>query len=263
MVWNRYVQRVALVFACWTGITASSHAVEIMGEQIDITVDMTYASKYMWHGFDIFDDHGAFHPSVQFDYNGFYVGAWGAFADTSGFVDLDEVDLYGGYSRTFFEDEAYSLTVDFTYTYFTYIHLNNDIDAQEILLSLSFDQLIPLGPSYLVPGYEMAYDWAGVQSSDKVDNGFFHTFSLGYDIPVPALIPSQEEQAISLYSDLTYGDGAFETDSGFSYATLGVSTTFEWSGVYLTPALYYQFSFEDSVNDEDDFYAMISLGYTF
>ena len=62
---------------------------------------------------------------------------------------------------------------------------------------------------------------------------------------------------------MTYTDGAFGTKPSWSHSTLGVSTTFEWKGIYLTPALYYQFSFEDSVNPEDDLYMTVSVGYTF
>ena len=204
-----------------------------------------------------------FSPVLNWGF-GIFILEFGALGpDSNGFEDLTEIDLYLGYSRTWLEEEPYSFTTDLLYTYFTYPKTNRGGDAQEVGLTVSWDQLIPLGPTYLVPSYSVFYDWDGVQGSGKVDDGFFHTFALTYDIPVPALIPSQEEQAISLLADITYGDGAFDTEPAWSYSTLGASTTFEWNSMYFTPALYYQFSFEDSVNNEDDLYAMFSVGYSF
>lgn len=245
----------------FSGLPAS--AVDIYGEELSINLDFTYASKYMWHGFDTFENDGALHPSVEFGYKEFYAGVWGAWPDSSGFEDLTEIDFYLGYERSFFEEEKYALTVGLLYTYFSFPKINSQADGQEIALSVSLDNLLPIGPSVLVPSYTVFYEWDGVQNEDAIDNGYYHTFALGYDVPVPALLPDQEEQAISLLADVTYGDGPYETASGLLYATVGVSTTFEWNNFYLTPAVYYQFSFEDSVNDEDDLYTLISVGYSF
>ncbi|MDP8242489.1 MAG: hypothetical protein P9L94_00300 [Candidatus Hinthialibacter antarcticus] len=254
---------IALFLGLVLGSGLSASAIDIYGEELSINVDFTYASKYMWHGFDTFDNDGAFHPSVEFGYKDFYAGVWGAWPDTSGFEDLTEIDFYLGYDHAFFEEEWYSLSVGVVYTYFSFPKLNSQIDGQEIGLSFTFDQLLPIGPSVLVPSYTVYYEWDGIQSEEAIDNGFYHTFALGYDVPIPALLPEQEEQAISLMADVTYGDGPYDTASGFLYATVGASTTFEWNNFYLTPAVYYQFSFDDSVNDEDDLYTLISIGYSF
>ena len=47
--------------------TVPANAVDIGGETIGITTDFTYASKYLWHGYDILDDRTAFQPSVTVD----------------------------------------------------------------------------------------------------------------------------------------------------------------------------------------------------
>ena len=33
--------------------------------KLGIDLDATYASKYIWRGYDLFDDHAAFQPSVN------------------------------------------------------------------------------------------------------------------------------------------------------------------------------------------------------
>ncbi len=263
---NRYIRKTGIIYivACVILLgTNSGFAVDLLGEPLDINLDFTYASNYMWHGMDIYNDHGAFQPSVRVDYRGAYASIWGSIPDSSGFDDLTEIDWIVGYNYTFFEESPYAVEADLGYTYFSYPKTGSDFDAQETALSVSFPNLIPLGSSSLVPGYAIFYDWDGVQSEDKIDNGWFQTFSLNYDFPIPTIIPDQEEQALTLYSDLTYNDGAFETDSGWSHATVGISTTFEWKKLYFTPALYYQFTFEDSVNTEDDLYTLLSVGFSF
>ncbi|RJP31381.1 MAG: hypothetical protein C4527_07990 [Candidatus Omnitrophota bacterium] len=245
--------------------TSGALALEVAGEELGINLNFTYASKYMWHGYDIFGGNGAFQPSINFDYMGFIAGIWASYPDTSGSEDLSEIDLYIGYGRTFFEEESYAVDATILYTYFTFPKVSHkaNLDAQEVDFIISMPNLIPLGPASLVPSYALGYLWDGVQGETPHFDGFYHIFGLSYDIPVPALIPEQEEQAISLKWDIAYNDGPFNTDSDWSYSTIGVSTTFEWNNVYLTPSLNYQFSFNDVVNDEDDFYATISFGYNF
>ncbi len=243
--------------------TVPTHAVDIGGETIGVTSDFTYASKYLWHGYDILDDRTAFQPSVTVDYKGFFAGVWGSWPGSSGFEDFTEIDLFAGYGRSFLEEECYAVDAWLSYTYFIYPKINNDADVQELGLGFSMPNLIPLGESALIPHYAMYYDWDGVQSSDKVDNGWFQTFGLSYSFAIPALIPTQESQAIDLSWDITYNDGVFGSDSGWSHSTLGISTTFEWRNLYFTPAVNYQSSFEDSVNDEDELYALFSVGIAF
>jgi len=172
---------------------------------------------------------------------------------------------YGlGYEHSFWEEERYALDVSLDYTYFSYPNFEHGKDdGQEIALSLSMPNLIPLGPSSLVPGYEIAYEWSGFQGGTDFDEGFIHTFGLSYAIPVPALIPSQEEQSIDLIWDIAYNAGYDGADPSWTHTTVGASTTFEYGDFYFTPALNYQWSFEDTMNDEDEFYASFSAGYRF
>jgi hypothetical protein len=106
----------------------------------------------------------------------------------------------------------------------------------------------------------VVYGWPA--HSGGPEEGWFHIAGLTYDIPFPPLLPDQEEQALSISADLTYNDGVFDSDSGFSHATTGVSTNFEWRRFTLSPSVNYQWSFEDSVNEEDEFWVGVSLSYS-
>ena len=100
--------------------------------------------------------------------------------------------------------------------------------------------------------------------------GFIHVLGLGYDFTVPGFLPDAPEQTLSFTWDVTYNDGtgsglgAFPTgsdvDHDWSHMLWGVSTAIECYPGTFTPALYYQTSMDDSVNDEDEFW--VGLSYT-
>ncbi len=173
--------------------SVGANALEIGEEEVGVTLDFTYVTKYIWHGYDVYDDDGSFQPSITVDYKGFYAGVWYAWPDAGEYDEFSELDLFLGYERSFFEEERYALDSYISYTYFAFPKTNSDVDAQEIALGVSMPNLLPIGPSSLVPSYEFFIDWDGVQSEDKIDNGVFHTLGLSYDFPITALISTQEE----------------------------------------------------------------------
>lgn len=231
-------------------------------EELSTTFDFTYGSKYMWHGFDVFDDHGGFHPSVTVQYHNLYVGVWAALPSTSGFEDLQEIDYYIGYDHSFLEEERYAIDVSILYTYFDFPN-DSSIEAQEFGFGFSMPQLIPLGDSFLVPGYMAYFNTEGFSSNNPTEDGWFHDVGFSYSLLLPASPVTQEEQTLDIGWMVTYNDGAYGTDAGFSHTTASLSTTWEWNALYFSPLIAYQWSFEDTVNDEDEFYAMISTGISF
>ena len=51
-------------------------------EGLGISFDATWVSKYIWRGQDVYDDHAAFQPSINFDLygTGFSANVWTTFA---------------------------------------------------------------------------------------------------------------------------------------------------------------------------------------
>lgn len=239
-------------------------AVDLWGDELTITLDYTYATKYIWYGYDLlWNNDGAHQPSIEFAYRGFFAGVWGSWADQSGHVGSTELDYYLGYGSTLFEECPLALDFALTYTYFDYPKVNSDLDGQEIKLQLSLPNLIPVGPANVIPRYEVAYEFDGIQSSKGFDDGWIQLLGLSYGIPIPDFIPTQEGMTLDLDWSIVYNDGTFGSDSGWSHTTLGVSTTATWGAFYFTPALYRQWSFEDTVNDENEWYATFSVGCAF
>jgi hypothetical protein len=231
-------------------------------DDLSTTVDFTYGSKYMWHGFDVFDDHGAFQPSVTVQYKDLYVGVWASLPDSNGFEDLQELDYYIGYDHSFLEDERYAIDVSILYTYFDFPK-DSSAEAQEFGFGFSMPQLIPVGDSFLVPSYMAYFNTEGFSSNNSTEDGWFHDFGLSYSYTLPATPITQEEQTLDLEWMITYNDGAYGTDAGFSHTVVSMSTTWEWNVFYFSPMIAYQWSFEDTVNTEDEFYALIRTGVSF
>ena len=239
--------------------------------ELGVSADVTYVSQYMFRGYDILDDHPAVQPSITLDFwqTGFKFNIWGSYAFKSSLSYLDEIDLTLLYGRAFWEDESYALNTYCLGRYVDRAHWewnpyglpNEGADHMEIAGGLSLPKLLPIGPSSLVPSYYLGYKWP--KHSGGPERGCFHIFGLAYDLPIPALIPTQGSQAISLTTDLTYNDGVFGSEPGWSHSTAGLSTSFRYGGFALTPGINYQWSFEDTVNDEDESWVDISLSYSF
>ena len=62
--------------------------------QLHGDVGIEYTTKYLWRGFDVFDDHAAIHPYMDLDLwnTGFGLHAVGHQAASSGFVDGERWD---------------------------------------------------------------------------------------------------------------------------------------------------------------------------
>ncbi|HQH73347.1 MAG TPA: hypothetical protein PK360_14835 [bacterium] len=252
--------------ACLLAYPAASSAVDLWGETIDGRLDLTYSTQYLWHGYDVFDDNGTFQPRFQLEWNGLYAGVVGEWPDSGGHVNQTEINPFLGYECTLFQDEWYALYNYITYVYYTHPKTGNELDKQELANGLSFPNLIPLGPSHLVPFVDTFFIWDGTQSSRNFDSGNIVVFGVSYAFPIPPLLGGQDKQDIDLRWDVTYNDGALNTNSAWSHTTLEAATTFKWNGLYFTPAVDVQFSLDDSplaVNSEDEVVASFTLGYRF
>lgn len=255
-----------LLIACLLAFPSASSSVDLWGETVEGRLDITYSSQYLWHGYDVFDEHGTFQPRWRMEWNGFYAGVVGEWPDAGGFVDQTEINPFLGYECTLFPDDWYALYNYITYIYYTHPHTGNQLDKQELANGLAFPNMIPLGPARLVPFVDTFFVWDGTQSSRNFDAGNIVVFGLTCAYPLPPLLAGQERQDLDLRWDVTYNDGALQANSAWSHTSLGASTTFEWNNFYLTPALEAQLSLDDSpwaVNREDELVASFTVGYRF
>jgi uncharacterized protein (TIGR02001 family) len=170
---------------------------------VGVTVDATYASKYIFRGV-VLGKH-AFHPSVELSYSDFYAGIWGnvALDGKDDYPDNEEWDFYFG--KSFAITDIASLDVGYTYYYYPEVSSNNG--TQEVYLGMNWDV------QGFSPGVYAYYDFD------------LETFtiqgSVGTSLPL-------EQMGTSL--DLTATLGHVDGD-GFSYTywSLGAALPFKLS----------------------------------
>jgi len=239
-------------------------------EELSGTIDVTYLSAYIWRGIDMYPGahgEGAIQPSIDLDLYGTGLGLnvlWSR-ANTSRFENDEEVDVTLSYSSSLFEYETYATDYTIGWVNYDYPDEPSKIkDAQEFFASLSWPEICPEG---VVPSYTIIRMWAsesGAQANDL--SGWAHIFGLGYDLPVEGLLPDIPEQILHLSAAVVYNEGMLQADvdHDWSHAVLGVSTDFDLGNdLTFSPGVYYQSSWEDTVNGSDELWCGLSVRYAF
>ena len=256
------------------------------------SVDITYLSKYVWRGFDIYDDKSAIQPSVDVDLfgTGFGVSVMGHRANSSEFENGERWDYTLYYGNRLFDGESYATNYRLGYVYYNYPDNTGtkaqgpqcgSFDLQEIHAVLSWPEILPA--KGLVPSYVLVKLWpsnssssvgsraatpAGVRTRGTA-SGFAHIFMLDYGLPVPNLLPNAPAQLLNFHSEAVFNDGVgpngANVDHDWTNIVFGVSTGFELSSnLALTPGLYYQRTMDDSVNpDQDETWVSLGMSYKF
>ncbi|MDD5458210.1 MAG: hypothetical protein PHF37_02305 [Phycisphaerae bacterium] len=250
------------------GITAVGSAEE-MNNELHGTFQVDTMTKYMWRGFDRYDDHGAVNTTVNLDLYGTGFGLSVMYSQplSSGYENLKWIPTTLYYHNNVMEGE--SSQIDYTVGYAYYNFLDNSrksIDLQELFASFSLPNICPMG---VVPSYTIVRMWpsnSGSTASAIEAGGWIHVFGLGYDGLTLG------EQPIHLLADITYNDGTgisptitTPVEHDWSHMVIGAETTFELcENLSFKPGVYFQRAWESTVNTEsDELWAVGSLIYSF
>lgn len=242
--------------------------IQAQENELGVKLGTSYVSRYMYLGMDSYpENHSALQHNIDIDLygTGFGVDIWWVRANSSGFVNLEEIDYILYYYNSLFEGKSYAIDYRLSWEYDNYPNESRRVgDMQEVNMTFSWPNICPAG---VVPSYTAVATWPAVSKSDIRDSsGWIHVFGLGYDLAVSDILPVTTEQSLYLSTDIVYYDGAYGTavDHDWSHAVFGISTEFELSSnLTFTPGLYYQSSWEDSVNPEDEFWIFLGMTYKF
>ncbi|MCX5634948.1 MAG: hypothetical protein NTW55_03780 [Planctomycetota bacterium] len=240
--------------------------------------DVTYASRYIWRGFDLYNNnHGAIQPSVDVDLfgSGFGVNVFYSRSTTASFEEAQWLVPTIYYTNKFFANESYATHYKVAWSFYDFPHHvpGRDLNAQEISGAFWWPKLLPWG---LVPSYTIVCMWPDRSGSATGDltAGWAHIFGLGYDWVLPAIMPETKEQVIHLSAQAVYNDGVGpaphhfkdgdNVDHDWSHAVFGATTDFPITkSLVFIPGAYYQNSWDESVNSQDEFWVTLSLRYLF
>lgn len=244
------------------------HSQEPLEDDLGITLDVTYVSRYIWRGIDIHPkNHSAIQPSVDIDLydTGFGLNVWWSRANGGGFENSEEIDYTLYYSNSLFKDESCATEYNVGWVYYHYPDEPRKVaDTQEVYAGFCWPNICPVG---LVPSYTIVATWPSESESNIRNNsGWLHILGLGYDVAVPGMLDETGEQILHFSATAVYNDGTYgkTVDHDWSHCVFGVSTGFEvCEDIAFTPGFYYQSSWDDSVNSSDEYWTSLSLTYTF
>lgn len=264
---------------------AAAGVVQAQDGDLHGAIGVDYGSKYIWRGFDVYDDHSAIHPFIDLDLfgTGFGFTALGHRANSSGFENFERWDYILYYQNSMFDGERYATNYRLGYMYYNYpdlsSHATGSFDLQELHAIFSWPNLLPI--EGLVPTYVLVKLWPsnsgtvpgnafipGLTSPNGTASGFAHIFMLDYGISVTCPFTGNP-QKLNLHSEVVYNDGVSpngvsDVDNDWSNAVFGISTDYDLgNNLSLTPGVYYQSSWDDSVNTEDELWATLKVAYKF
>ena len=254
--WLKTIVVIGAVLSVSLSVIAS-----VDSKQLGVSLDATWVSKYIWRGQDLYDDHAAFQPSINFDLygTGLSLNFWASYAGSGGFRDAEEFDYSVAYRSSLFEGECRQIDYAVSWLYYdVYDAPTRDNDSQEFLLDLSWPEVFSAG---LVPCYTLSYLTPARSGGGVADiGGYAHIMGFSYGLEVDGL-----KDDLSFSWDITYNDGqGADFDHDWSHITWGLSSTFgDAFGGTFTPAIYYQTTMDKSVNDEDEFWVGLSYGFNF
>jgi len=274
----------AILLTAITVLSASSFAQAQQAKEgkLSGTLDFTYLSKYIWRGFDYFaDDHSAYKATVDLDLfdTGLGINVFWIKAISGGFENAETLGASLYYGNSLLEGETYVTDYKLGWVYWGYpdeprggTARGQAAHMQEFYATISWPKICPAG---VVPSYTLSAMWPSEGKSMARNNaGWFHIFGLGYDLTVPGLLPDTPEQKVHLSAEAVYNDGvapgvvlgaaARAVDHDWSHAVFGISTDFNIiKNLAFTPGFYYQSSWDDSVNTEDEWWLSLGLAYKF
>ncbi|MCE5185673.1 MAG: hypothetical protein LLF76_06060 [Planctomycetaceae bacterium] len=270
------MKRVVLGLAVLCGAAALAVAADTAGtvaKEPFATVDLSYTSKYIWRGFDKLDDVGAWQPSVDLDLgSGFSANLWMSYAGGSG----DGIGIYPDGSRVNATEYNYTLAYSGTvnescpwktdymvgWRYYDFIDMpSRDADLQEAFVTAEMPRLFDGG---IVPHAAVFQMWPS--QGDGLHRDFSGTIYLvGFNYSFA--LDQAPSLPLTFSWDIVYNDGVGGrgVDHDWSHMVWGLSTamTCPFTGAKVVPAIYFQNSFEDTVNTEDELWGGISYSFAF
>ncbi len=243
------------------------------------TASLTFTGKYVWRGFNVYGDKSAIHPMVDLFMPSTSVGlsVEGHRANSSDYELTERWDYSLYYLGKMFEDECYAINYRLAYVYYNYpdlsSHTNNSLDIHEGHAVLSFPKLLEV--EGLVPTYILVKlmpvnsgTVVGTRSpSGGTASGWAHIFMLDYVVPMTCPFTGVDRK-VNFHSEVVFNDGVAPTganaDHDWSNAVFGVSTNYEIEeNLFFTPGIYYQSSWDDSVNPSDEYWLSLGMSYKF
>lgn len=232
------------------------------------TVDLSYTSRYIWRGYDILDNAGAFQPSIDFSHeSGLGANVWMSYPERGGRIN-DSNDLSSSrvnltryeytvyYKGKALAGDRWETNYKLGWRYYDYIDTYTKArDMQEVFLEAEMPKLMDNG---IVPHLAVYQIWPARSKSDIEDaSGTIYLMGFHYNFPT--------DLPLTFSWDLVFNDGVMYSDHDWSHMVWGLKSQFKCplTGGTIVPGVYFQNSFEDTVNKSDEYWGTISYSFAF
>jgi hypothetical protein len=256
----------------------SGRATEAMDNKLGLTADLTWASQYVTDGFRVGQGDPVVQPSVAWSVldSGLSLIFWSAIPIDRRNQRFDEYDFMAHYRLRLFEGSGYSMVLRGFYDYWIYpkseplrdsfgtIVSSEKKQGNKLHAGISWPSLLPVFDSHLVPSYNLYYWLYWDQNrKDRFQGGARHELLLEYHHLIPKLIPGTQGQYAGVSAGANYHDGFLGVPPGWSHTVAQLMTH-----VYALDSLFslrvnYQWSYQKSVNPDNELWSSLSLTKTF
>jgi len=256
---NRIMKKMMVVLVLCAMAAAAS------AQEWKTTVDLSYTSRYIWRGYDILDNAGAFQPSIDFSHeSGLGASIWMSYPERGGWtndlmdsrVNLTEYDYTVYYKGKALGGDCWETDYKLGWRYFDCIDTYTKAwDMQEVFVEAEMPKLTG---NEVVPHVAVYQLWPARSKSDIKDaSGTIYLMGFNYNLPT--------DLPLTFSWDLVFNDGAMYSDHDWSHMVWGLKSQFKcpMTGAKIVPAVYFQNSFEDTVNKNDEYWGTISYSFAF
>ena len=225
-------------------------------------VESTFTTHYMSHGFDNGNNVESIQPVVAYqhpDFSKWTFKYWGNYAINRDEKSADEADVIIAYNDEFEITKDFKLGFNTFADYFRFYNLDlgtKTFDGVKFNVGVSTGDLFSIADKEILIAYNWYY-WDGVYHN-KFKSGLEQELSAEYALGIAGI-----EQDIHQKILLGYHHGAFNVDSGFSHFIYSSWVNFKIKEMNLKPQFNYQWSFEDTVNPEDELWLGLTTGFQF
>lgn len=242
------------------------YALEISGQEVEVTLTETFVSRYIWRGQDLYSNNdGAHQSSIDITFPKLLsevdlsLNVWGSFPLNKGHEDAEELDYTITFSRNSL-DEQFNISAG--YTYFDFPNSSSTADVSEPWLAFSLNK-IPLLPIDISFSVFAGYDFAA--KSGGPDEGWYYSWGFDTELLLPESPLFQAGQALAIGVVNWGNDGVGDLESSGLYATeISFATSYAFSEFVITPSFNYSIGHEESINSGDnELWGGVEFAYSF
>lgn len=257
----------ALVVLC--GLVPAASAVDVFGTDVGVTVDVEFMSRYIWRGYNQMGSSPVWRPGVDLDLGGgFGASLLASYANNAGHVNDTEYQWTLYYGGSVMEGDAWKTDYTTGWRYYQYIDgpqkggIGSPAHMQELFVEMEMPQLVGAG---VVPRIGTYYTWQSRSGAypqtpeDKFGSAWFFVPGFDYNLSIPEL----PEFPMTFSWDITYATG-FYGDNEWSHMTWGLKSDIDcpMTGGKIVPQLYFQNTFDASMNETGRDYLYCGLAYS-